>query len=136
MRNIENWRKWCIENKEKLRKQKTTWANSANGKASAKRWRDKSPKALYSLYIHSAERRGILFDISLDVFTEHINKDCYYCGQSAIPKRNGIDRIDNSKGYVSDNIVPCCFRCNQLKGKLSVNDFYNHIIKILEYAVK
>ena len=27
----------------------------------------------------------------------------------------GIDRLDNSKGYEIDNIVPCCFVCNQVK---------------------
>lgn len=36
---------------------------------------------------------------------------------------NGIDRLDNSGGYVSGNIVSCCQRCNMAKGKMSAGDF-------------
>ena len=136
MRNKENWIRWAIENKDRIRLQKTKWANSINGKASAKRWRDKSPKGLRRLYIASAKKRNIVFDIIEEEFTKLINDDCFYCGQSAIPKRNGIDRVDNTKGYVLENLVPCCFKCNQLKGKLSVAELFNHIIKIFEYAIK
>ena len=46
---------------------------------------------------------------------------------------NGIDRIDNNKGYTIDNIVPCCAKCNYAKGKLTLQEFkeliegiYNH----------
>lgn len=28
----------------------------------------------------------------------------------------GVDRVDSAKGYTTDNIVPCCFVCNQIKG--------------------
>jgi hypothetical protein len=28
---------------------------------------------------------------------------------------NGIDRVDNEKGYLVENCVPCCFTCNSLK---------------------
>lgn len=29
---------------------------------------------------------------------------------------NGIDRLDNSKGYTIDNSVACCSKCNIAKG--------------------
>lgn len=55
---------------------------------------------------------------------------CHYCGidESDIPlvgmksqvqkpvRTMGIDRIDSSAGYSIDNIRPCCFVCNQVKG--------------------
>ncbi|MEH3053418.1 MAG: hypothetical protein PGN13_05320 [Patulibacter minatonensis] len=28
----------------------------------------------------------------------------------------GVDRVDDTLGYVAENLVPCCFVCNQVKG--------------------
>jgi hypothetical protein len=33
-----------------------------------------------------------------------------------IVKVLGVDRIDSDAGYTLDNLVPCCFVCNQIKG--------------------
>jgi hypothetical protein len=44
---------------------------------------------------------------------------------------NGIDRKNNSLGYVSNNCVPCCSECNLMKRKMSVNQFLEHMRKIL-----
>ena len=55
---------------------------------------------------------------------------CAYCGISErdlstvgmrsqiqrIVKVLGVDRIDSNTGYVLENLVPCCFVCNQIKG--------------------
>ena len=30
---------------------------------------------------------------------------------------SGLDRKDNNKGYVSDNICSCCWICNSIKGE-------------------
>lgn len=29
---------------------------------------------------------------------------------------SGLDRTDNSKGYLIKNVVPCCGICNSIKG--------------------
>jgi 5-methylcytosine-specific restriction endonuclease McrA len=71
-------------------------------------------------------------------------KPCNYCGDELTNykknkdsygefKYNGIDRIDSSKGYEIDNVVPCCKNCNTMKWDLDVDDFYKHIKKIIKY---
>lgn len=50
-------------------------------------------------------------------------------------KYNGIDRIDSSKGYEYNNVVPCCKNCNSAKMELSIKEFKNHIIKIYEHFI-
>jgi len=35
----------------------------------------------------------------------------------------GIDRVDNKKGYVVDNVVSCCTICNRVKNNMSYIDF-------------
>jgi hypothetical protein len=49
-----------------------------------------------------------------------VENNCHYCGKEG---PNGIDRIDNLKGYVKNNCVPCCKHCNYVKGDLSIVDF-------------
>ena len=127
---------WKDKNRDKIRAWKLKWAQSENGKLSTKRWRDKSPKAYMGLYKASAKRRNIVFDLDEKLFTKLIYMNCAYCGAKSKPKRNGIDRIDNTIGYIPENVITCCKKCNQMKGKLSKTDFFNHIIKIIEYGTE
>jgi len=43
---------------------------------------------------------------------------------------NGIDRVDNSCGYVTNNIEPCCRTCNFMKKDLNYDIFINKLIDI------
>lgn len=57
-------------------------------------------------------------NITLEFVREIIGKPCNYCGDSK--GKIGIDRFDNSIGYMMDNCVPCCIRCNVLKSDMPV----------------
>jgi hypothetical protein len=110
-----------------------------------------TPESVYSsLYAHykkAATNRSITFLISLEEFKNIIAKNCYYCGSepnlSGTSKRynktdiqvkhNGVDRVDNSIGYIPDNCVPCCKFCNHMKRDYSKVDFLSHIKKIYVY---
>ena len=43
-------------------------------------------------------------------------KPCHYCGETGWDII-GCDRIDNSKGHIKSNVVPCCLHCNMVKPK-------------------
>lgn len=110
-----------------------------------------SPESVYSsLYAHckkAALTRNIIFLISLEEFKKIVTKNCYYCGNepqvSGTSKRynktttqvkhNGIDRFDNTIGYVLNNCVPCCKFCNHMKRDYTKDNFLNHIKKIFVY---
>lgn len=93
-------------------------------------------------YKKSAQRRNLKFSLSNKNFKDLTKSKCYYCDRepSRIKKGqgktsgdyifNGIDRIDNSKGYFRHNVVPCCFDCNNAKKTLSQDDFFALIEKI------
>lgn len=93
-------------------------------------------RRIYKYYIQNANKRGLSFEISIEQFIELTSKNCFYCGIE--PKQsyaflkethygeylyNGLDRVDNKKGYLLDNIVPCCGRCNHAKAQLSKVEF-------------
>ncbi len=54
-----------------------------------------------------------------------IKSPCHYCGHTPDwPKeRGGIDRIDNSIGYIFENCAPSCFTCNSAKGIMGKEKF-------------
>lgn len=93
---------------------------------------------LFQIYKSNAKRRGLTFDLSLNQFREITKKNCFYCKN--VPSNikvsytgvgdyiyNGIDRVNNTKGYFIENCVPCCRKCNIMKFDLTLNDFKNHI---------
>ena len=82
-------------------------------------------------YIHGAKQRGLLFRLSFDDFKRFITQQCFYCNNEPTPF-NGIDRIDNSKGYIKNNCVSCCIKCNKMKNTLSKKDFLDQCKKIVE----
>ena len=45
---------------------------------------------------------------------------CNYCKRYL---SSGLDRIDSSIGYESNNVVPCCKVCNRMKDVLSTDEF-------------
>lgn len=98
-------------------------------------------KSLFVDYQYSSKTRNIIWDLSYDQFVEIIKSNCFYCNYPPSQTKlnegwkykilyNGIDRKDNSKGYIKDNCVPCCKFCNMAKGKNSLKDF----LKWLNYV--
>ena len=98
-------------------------------------------RQIYGNYVWNAAHRGLAFELSYEELLELINADCTYCGErpSRIKKRgkhrytfNGIDRVDNDKGYVEGNVVTCCSICNRAKYTLECADFEAWIERLME----
>lgn len=100
----------------------------------AKRW-------IYTQYRIKAEKRGYTFLVSFPQFCYLLDQPCYICGaepSNTFQRRdinytyryNGIDRLDNSRGYEDDNVATCCKVCNMAKRTMSLNDFYRWIASI------
>lgn len=93
----------------------------------------KSNKGKFSQYRHDAERRDYEFCLTYEQFIELLDKECHYC--STTPSR-GIDRVNNKQGYIIENCVPCCGKCNIMKRDSSLEEFYSHIEKIYQKKIK
>jgi hypothetical protein len=48
----------------------------------------------------------------------------------------GIDRKDNTKGYVLENSLPCCYLCNRAKGDKPYEEFILWVVRLAQYRVK
>lgn len=105
---------------------------------------------LYLKYKTKSLDRGYEFNITFEEFDNMLQKNCYYCGEEPEShysdlhilrektpfKRNGIDRIDNTKGYIINNCVPCCTMCNYAKLHFSIEDFSKWLKRLYKYQKK
>lgn len=122
--------------------------------------KDNQANRIYDPIISSARTVWITYKdgCDFDTFFSLSQQPCHYCGRE--PYRtfnvgtsrrkgenvsvyqmeqgnftyNGLDRIDSSKGHSPDNIVPCCWDCNEMKGDRTYEEFIAHITRIWIHA--
>lgn len=82
-----------------------------------------------------SKRRKIEYNLNYAEFESLVTGECFYCGRkpsSLFQERvgskcrcyyNGIDRVDNTIGYLSGNVVTCCRVCNKSKHTQTYDDF-------------
>ena len=75
----------------------------------------------YKGYLNRANRKGLVFTLTVDQFQLLSSGTCIYCGEPA----TGIDRHDNSVCYTIENSRPCCGNCNWMKGTQTHEQFIN-----------
>lgn len=102
---------------------------------------------VYDHYRRHSESLHRSWELSKNDVRNITSNNCFYCGRppnnvkdknrkaathkgvSPISKDtgkfvyNGIDRVDNEKGYTVDNVVTCCTTCNLAKRSMSVDEF-------------
>ena len=151
--------KWRENNYEKVTE---TWMKSRDKRAEtmgvdeflkknaedAKKWRDNNPDKCkkynekkknstdlqYMVYCRSAEYKNLKFELSKDEYKSIVQNPCHYCGLFKEEKDfSGIDRRDQTLGYIVSNCVPCCEMCNFMKKSLSEDVFIKRIEHILLY---
>lgn len=98
--------------------------------------------ALFTGRKRSAKERKLAWEITKEHARSMFESNCFYCDgppQMAYTHKNlsgsyawnGIDRVDNSLGYIPSNCVSCCWDCNRAKGTLSHEDFMEWIKRLI-----
>jgi len=101
---------------------------------------------IYECYKRNAKIANHSFKLTKVEFKKLTQQNCAYCGESPTQVKkiqrsngvfiyNGVDRVDNSKGYATKNCVPCCKTCNLMKRTLSYKEFINKIKQIYQHSV-
>ena len=88
----------------------------------------------YSQYKGSVKGTQKKWQLTPEDFKEFWQKPCYYCGSGI--ETIGIDRVNNSIGYLKQNCVPCCSICNKAKLKLTEKEFTEHCLKVVKHYFK
>lgn len=99
---------------------------------------------LMRLYQNNANRTKRDFTLTIEQCQDLFLSSCFYCGSEPFNtlllnnkkskfNYSGIDRIDNSRGYVPDNVVSCCKICNRAKHIMDQKTFTDWLIKAGNY---
>jgi hypothetical protein len=101
-----------------------------------------SRNAVLYVYKYGAKGRKLAWKISGSAFNRLCEGNCHYCG---LPPSNvyrakggaltpftysGLDRQDNSKGYIEENVVSCCKLCNRAKRDMSLVEWNEWLTRI------
>lgn len=75
--------------------------------------------------VKKANVKGLRMELTVEEFMSIMNQPCFYCGFSA----DDLEMSDLSRGYVQENVVPCCSKCANMKKGFS-DDFIKHVKRI------
>ena len=87
------------------------------------------PHCRYAYYRYRATDSNIEFTMSEEEMISLFTSQCKYCGEKYEGQGKnllGVDRINNSKGYIKENCVSCCEMCNIMKNDYTEADFLGH----------
>lgn len=76
-----------------------------------------------------AKQRGKVWTLTAEEAFKLITSECNYCGYTPNwpVSRVGIDRVDNTTGYIIENCVSCCEHCNSAKKSRTLEEFIEWI---------
>jgi hypothetical protein len=100
--------------------------------------------SVLAAYKYGATTRKIEWRLSDAEAIALFDGRCFYCGvhPSNTARRrgthgefryNGIDRMDNDRGYESGNVCSCCGECNYLKSNKTLEEFMEWIARTVEF---
>lgn len=126
---------------------KETISKKMTGKSpvTKKAYKESSFNHMYRNYQYGAKKRNLKWNLTKDQFKQLTSSICYYCGIEPYNEYrstksfngfyiyNGIDRVDNNKGYVPENCLPCCKFCNRAKFNLLSSEFIENIKRIYKH---
>lgn len=114
--------------KSSLKKQDFTCAKCSVIKGKENRLKRFSKNPIHSMYLYaknSAKTTNKTFLLTEEEYCKLVSKPCYYCEEPLSGNGINLDRINNDKsiGYRLDNVLPCCVKCNLLRGdRLTVEE--------------
>lgn len=103
---------------------------------------DKCIRRLVTLYRSRAKRRTYPYELSNEQMHDLVTAPCTYCGSIGSNtlkyigvefRYNGVDRIDNQKGYVPGNVQTSCSFCNSLRGSMPSRTWGSFINSVSEW---
>lgn len=95
------------------------------------------------VYICAARKRRLEWALTRDEVIRLVTANCHYCGThpaTSTRKRgifyNGIDRVDNERGYITENVVTACEFCNKAKSVKSYASFIAWLDGLVAFRTK
>ncbi len=105
---------------------------------------DSAFNAIIRAYKQGASLSERVWNLSDSQAEKLFKGNCTYCNAAPCTVKraisgktftyNGIDRLDNNIGYVPENCVSCCRRCNYAKSTHSVDNFLAWVASVYKHT--
>tara|TARA_R100001509_G_C4773685_1_gene183905 strand:+ start:64 stop:669 length:606 start_codon:yes stop_codon:yes gene_type:complete len=118
----EYQKQYYEQNKERFKQYREQ--NKERNSEYQKQYR-RTPSGRFCDYKSGAKQRGIEFHLTMEQFESFWQKPCEYCGAEI--ETIGLDRVDSDGHYTIDNVVACCFPCNDSKGKKTLEEWKKYL---------
>lgn len=101
--------------------------------------------AVVRTYTENAAKKGRVWSLSDDELDALFSAPCHYCNVPPYSVSttsggefvyNGLDRVDNDRGYEKNNVVPCCVICNRAKRAMPYEAFWEWIEQMRKAQTK
>lgn len=86
--------------------------------------------ARYKRALVKSKQNKTEWKLSMKQYAKIVVLPCVYCHSVKFETGTGLDRKDNSKGYLLSNVQPCCFVCNVMKGVFPEEFFRCHAARV------
>lgn len=87
----------------------------------------RTPRRRFNQTRDNCRRNKMQFLLTLEEFIFFCEQPCFYCKSVIDATGAGLDRVDNTIGYVITNVVTCCFTCNRMKATQTFDMFLNQV---------
>jgi hypothetical protein len=117
----ECYRRWHAANKAKVLANQRQYRErrKSEGARKDRKFYDRVKTSLWVRFRsrrYKAVREGHGWSLTIEAFAALSELPCTYCGLTFDRGTgSGLDRVDCSRGYTTDNVVPCCAVCNRVK---------------------
>ena len=108
---------WCkpCRNQQAIPR-KRLWRANHKDRVKAGNATRTAPNRRFAYMKSMAKFRGLELNLTEEQCLALTSRPCEYC-EGQLPKFGmGLDRIDNTLGYVFGNVLPCCKECNIARG--------------------
>lgn len=98
-----------------------------------KKGRSRSLGQKYCHLIGASKKKNFILDIDRDTYKKLIDKTCHYCNRNLYELTgHSLDRIEPDKGYVLENVLPCCGDCNTIKMNILTVEETEEVLKLIK----
>lgn len=114
-----------------------TCSVAARGNKQVRVWTHE--RQIYVRYRSAAKKRQLEFTLTQPELASMLSAPCHWCGVPSSANLtvngrpfayNGVDRLNNERGYHADNCVPCCLQCNRAKGALALHKWLDWLDRL------
>lgn len=123
--------RWC---KECFSKRYKTWHPNNREKVRANQKKNiRTLKTRFSQAKRQAIKHGKEWSLTSEEYKAIVDLPCVYCKGffPAVETGSGLDRMDSSVGYITTNVVSCCWTCNKIKNDALSFDEAHVLISLL-----